>query len=33
MWGVELVFEPASVPAPGAVALLALAGFVARRRR
>ncbi|MFM7259904.1 MAG: hypothetical protein ACKO3W_04805 [bacterium] len=32
-WGVELVFEPATVPAPGAVALLALAGMVARRRR
>ncbi|RLS96823.1 MAG: hypothetical protein DWI10_01735 [Planctomycetota bacterium] len=32
-YGVELVFEPATVPAPGAIALLALAGFVARRRR
>lgn len=33
IWGVELVFEPAAVPAPGALALLALAGIVARRRR
>lgn len=32
-YGVELLFETASVPAPGAIALLALAGFVARRRR
>ncbi len=32
-YGVELLFETASVPAPGAIALLALAGFIARRRR
>lgn len=33
VYGVELVFTPATVPAPGAIALLALAGVVARRRR
>lgn len=33
VYGVELVFTPATVPAPGAIALLALAGIVARRRR
>ena len=32
-WGVELVFEQAAVPAPGAIALIALAGLVGRRRR
>lgn len=32
-YGVELVFTPAAVPAPGAIALLALAGVVGRRRR
>ena len=32
-YGVQLVFEQSSVPAPGAIALIALAGFVARRRR
>ncbi len=32
-YGVELVFEPATAPTPGAIALLAMAGFIARRRR
>lgn len=32
-YGVSLVFEQVAVPAPGAVALLLTAGFVARRRR
>ena len=32
-YGVELVFEQAAVPAPGAIALLGLAGLMARRRR
>jgi hypothetical protein len=32
-YGVALVFEPAAVPAPGAIALLAVAGIIARRRR
>jgi MYXO-CTERM domain-containing protein len=32
-WGVELVFEQAAVPSPGAIALIALAGLVGRRRR
>lgn len=32
-YGVELVFEQAAVPAPGAIALLSLAGLIARRRR
>lgn len=33
IYGLELVFSPAAVPAPGAIALLALAGVTARRRR
>jgi hypothetical protein len=32
-YGVELVFEQAAVPAPNAIALLSLAGLIARRRR
>lgn len=32
-YGLELMFESVSVPAPGAVALLGLAGLISRRRR
>lgn len=33
LYGVELVFEASAIPAPGALALLGLAGLVGRRRR
>jgi MYXO-CTERM domain-containing protein len=33
LYGVELVFEASAIPAPGAMALLALAGVAGRRRR
>jgi MYXO-CTERM domain-containing protein len=32
-YGADLVFEPVAVPAPGAMAVLAGAGLLRRRRR